>query len=234
MEDAAIVNNQEEQRHGAPGALPVSTSQQRDDEAQCELGQNEHPTKRIRLDTSTALVDCPETSTSVQRSGSELSEADDVEPEGTSTTEHLDNDGSIDQLLDSNKPSSELFNSSDDSTDIDMSASMIAQLQGNNNPSPCLLELARFFRAQAVLLRQQAKFLEKLAIPDEIEGPDVDIQDKLYLNHIIYYTKKTCPLLDEAVNKMDVIEDSLFPWVEARYVSKFSEDTRRHITDFPF
>lgn len=233
MEDAAIVNNQEEQHCGALGTL-VGTSQQRDDEAQCELDHNEHPTKRIRLDTNTALVDCPETSTSGQRSGSEVSEADEVEPEGTSTTEHLDNDGSIDQLLDSHKPSSELFNSSDDSTYIDMSASMIAQLQGGNNPSPCLLELARFFRAQAVLLRQQAKFLEKLAIPDEIEGPDVDIQEKLYLNHIIYYTKKTCPLLDEAVNKMDVIEDSLFPWVEARYVCKFSEDTRRHLTDFRF
>ena len=110
-----------------------------------------------------------------------------------------------------------------------MSEPLIAQLQGDN-PTPCLLELARFFRAKAFLLRQQAKFLDELAIADEIEGPDVDLQEKLYLNHATYYAKKAHPLMVDALNRMDAIEDSLFPWVDARYVSKWPEEKRRPVS----
>lgn len=214
MEDAATVNNEE--RSCEPLGAGVRTSQHLDDKQHRDLDRNVHPTKRIRLDAYAALVvDCRETSSLVERSDTEPS-LDEVKPEGTGTPEPLDNKVSIEIQPYS---SHELSNSSDDSTRADMSTSVIAQLQGDNNPAPCLLELARFFRSQAVLLRQQARFLEKLVIADEIKGPDVDIQEKLYLNHVIYYTKKAHPLVVEALNKMDVIEDSLFPWVEARYVS---------------
>jgi hypothetical protein len=214
MEDAAINNH--EQSHEPRGARASASHEL--DEPHLTLDRNEHRKKRKSLDACAALLDCPETSTLVERSDAKPSAADYVDKR-TTPTETVDHEESNGNPSDSNEPTWELVNSSDGSMCPDMSEPVIAQLQGDN-PTPCLLELARFFRAKAVLLRQQAKFLDELAITDDIEGPDVDMQEKLYLNHVTYYAKKAHPLMDDALNRMDAIEDSLFPWVEARYVSK--------------
>lgn len=111
-------------------------------------------------------------------------------------------------------PILELLEFSEDIMCPDVSNILIGQLEGNHNPTPVLLELARFFRAQACLLREQAKILDELAISDTIEGPDTDIDEGLYRNRVAHFVKLSCGAMVAAHDHIDALEDSVYPWNE--------------------
>ena len=95
-----------------------------------------------------------------------------------------------------------------------MSASLIQQLQGDT-PTPCLLQLARFFRAQSDLLRKQAKVLDELATQEESKVSE-DVDDMLHRTRVTCRVKRAHALMLESHDKIDSIEDSVYPWAEVR------------------
>jgi hypothetical protein len=114
-------------------------------------------------------------------------------------------------------PILELLEFSEDTMCPDVSNIVIGQLQGNHNPTPVLLELARFFRAQACLLRDQAKILDELAIRDTIEGPDTDLDECLHRDRVTHFVKRSHGAMVAANDDIDALEDSVYPWSDTWY-----------------
>jgi len=80
------------------------------------------------------------------------------------------------------------------------------------NPTPSLLQLAGFFRAQSALLVRQAKALEELASLQEVvtEGLE-DTSDVLFRGNISHWAGKAYSLMEESHDKLDSIEEVLVP-----------------------
>ena len=149
--------------------------------------------------------------TNLAASSSDVSELHDVSVRDSQETESQSSDA-IDPIL-------ELLEFSEDAMCPDVSNILTRQLQGNN-PTPVLLELARFFRAQACLLREQAKILDELAIRDTMAGPDEDLDECLYRGRVTHLVKLSHDAMVEAHDRIDALEDSVYPWSETWCVSK--------------
>ena len=144
-------------------------------------------------------------------SSSDVSEPEAVPVRDSEETEAQSSDP-IDPILD-------LLEFSEDAMCPDMSSILTRQLQGNN-PTPVLLELARFFRAQACLLREQAKILDQLAIRDTMQGQDEDLDECLYRGRVTHFVKLSHDAMVAAHDRIDALEDSLYPWSETWCVIK--------------
>jgi hypothetical protein len=81
-----------------------------------------------------------------------------------------------------------------------------------------LINLARFFRAQATLLREQAKILDESIIQHEIPGPDMDLDERLFHKRILHSVQCTLSSMLTAHDRIDALEDSLLPWQDTMYV----------------
>lgn len=139
-------------------------------------------------------------------SSSDVSEPQGV-PVGDSQETASENSDPIDPIL-------ELLEFSEDVMCPDVSNILTRQLQGNN-PTPVLLELARFFRAQACLLREQAKILDELAIRDTMPGQDEDLDECLYRARVTHFVKLSHDAMVATHDRIDALEDSVYPWSES-------------------
>ncbi|KAI2504502.1 hypothetical protein MHU86_9907 [Fragilaria crotonensis] len=158
----------------------------------------------ILSDGSLSPTNKPEQST-LAASSSDVSEPQGM-PVGDSQDTASENSDPIDPILD-------LLEFSEDVMCPDVSNILTRQLQGNN-PTPVLLELARFFRAQACLLREQAKILDELAIRDTMPGQDEDLDDCLYRGRVTHLVKLSHDAMMATHDRIDALEDSVYPWSE--------------------
>jgi hypothetical protein len=101
-------------------------------------------------------------------------------------------------------------------TNHNFSTTVREQLQGKN-PTPCLLELASFFRAQSALLIRQAIALEEIASYEEGASNAMEtIDDVMHRSNVSSLVGKVHEKQENTVDRLDAIEDCLVPLKEVK------------------